>query len=131
MRPKFLSLIGAFLSALGISYFAAKTLSELGDWGVMWQQEPRIIIVALAATLVPLGIAGGVIWRVEQARDGFSQVMRLVWLTALAWGWLYIGLIVVGLMRLQLSSAAFLRLLTNAIYMFNINSEVGDCPATV
>ena len=101
MRPKFLSLIGAFLSALGISYFAAKTLSELGDWGVMWQQEPRIIIVALAATLVPLGIAWGVIWLVEQARDGFSQVMRLVWLTALAWGWLYIGLIVVGLMRLQ------------------------------
>lgn len=101
MRPKFLSLLGAFLSAFGVSFFAAKTLSELGDWGTLWSQEPKIILVALLATLVPLALAWGVIWFVEQAKNGFSQVTRLVWLTALSWGWLYIGLVILGLMRLQ------------------------------
>lgn len=101
MRPKLISLLAAFASAFGVSFFAAKTLSELGDWGVMWQQEPRVIIVALAATLVPLMVAWGAIWFIEKAKDGYSQLFRFAWMTALAWGWLYVGLVVLGIMRLQ------------------------------
>jgi hypothetical protein len=101
MRPKLLSLLAAFVSAFGVSFFAAKTLSELGDWGVVWQQEPRVIIVAIASTVVPLAVAWGAIWNIEQAKTTYSQFMRLGWMTALAWGWLYAGLVIVGLMRLQ------------------------------
>jgi len=101
MRPKFLSLIGAFLSAFGVSYFAAKTLSELGDWGQLWATDPKIIIVALIVTMLPLALAWGGIWFVERAKDAFSQAGKLLWMTILAWGILYIGLVVLGLMRLQ------------------------------
>ena len=101
MRPKFLSLLGAYLSAFGVSFFAAKTLTELGDWSLVWAQEPRVIVVALVATVVPLAVAWGAIWTIEKAKDGYAQLFRLGWMTALAWGWLYIGLVAVGLMRLQ------------------------------
>jgi hypothetical protein len=96
-----LTLLGAFLSAFGVSFFAAKTLSELGDWGVLWQQNPHALIIALLVTIGPLAVAWGAIWLIEKGKDGYSHFLRLVWMTVLAWGWLYIGLVVLGLMRLQ------------------------------
>jgi|SRR6185503_11201098 len=101
MRPKFLTLLFAFLSAFGVSYFAAKTLSELGDWNLLWQQNPHALIVAVLATLVPLGLAWGAIWMIEKANGTYGQVLRLVWMTVLSWGILYVGLVILGLMRLQ------------------------------
>ena len=94
-------MLGAFLSAFGVSFFVAKTLTELGDWSLVWAQEPRVLVVALLVTLPPLGVAWGAIWMIEKAKSGYSQFLRLVWMTALAWGWLYIGLVILGLMRLQ------------------------------
>jgi hypothetical protein len=101
MRPKFLTLLFAFVSAFGVSFFAAKTLNELGDWALVWAREPRVLVVALVVTLVPLASAWGAIWMIEKGKTGMSQWMRLVWMTVLSWGVLFVGLVILGLMRLQ------------------------------
>lgn len=101
MNFKFPALILSLASAFGVSYFAAKTILELGDLERMLSTELNVLIAALVATLVPLAIAWGGIWLVSEAKNTYSQIMRLLLMTIAAWGWLYIGLVVVGLMRLQ------------------------------
>lgn len=95
------ALVGAFLSAVGVSYFVWKTLYELGDWRLMWAQSPNIIIAALIATIPAALAAWGAIYLIEKQKDMYHQVLKFVLMVVLSWGWLYIGLVVVGFMRLN------------------------------
>ena len=101
MNIKLISLVLAWASALGVSYFAFDILISLGDWGAVWVSSPYILFIALLVSLVPVSFVWAGIVLIEQAKTTKGQVVKLLITSVLAWAWLYIGAIYLALLRLQ------------------------------
>ena len=90
-----------WLSALGVSYFAFDLLVSLGDWGKVFSTQPLVLILSLIVALPPACAVWLAIILIEQAKNNKQAWIRLLGLSFAAWGWLYIGSVIVALMRLQ------------------------------
>ena len=101
MNQKTIALILAWASALGVSYFAFDLLVSLGDWAKAWATQPLVLILSLVVALVPACAVWLAIILIEQAPSAKSAWLRLLGLSVAAWGWLYIGSVIVALMRFQ------------------------------
>jgi hypothetical protein len=101
MNPKIISLVLAWVSAAGILYFAFDTLTSLGDWGRAWSVEPFILIFAIIVSVVPACASLMGIILIEQSQKTRDIIKWFLIATLGSWAWLYIGTIILGVMRLQ------------------------------
>lgn len=101
MNAKVISLILGWASALGISYLAFDALTSLGDWGYVWSTTPMVLIVALLVAVPAVCLSWLGIILIEQAKNNRSIITRVLLVIIPSWIWLYVGWIIVGIMRLQ------------------------------
>lgn len=101
MNPKITSLVLAWASAAGISYFAFDTLTSLGDFALVWATTPGILVTALLVTVPPVCAAFMGIIMIEQSPTTRRVITWLLVALLGGWAWLYIGAIILALMRLQ------------------------------
>jgi hypothetical protein len=101
MNLKVMSLVLGWVSAAGILYFAFDTLTSLGDWGRAWSVEPFILIFAIIVTVIPACASLMGIILIEQSQKKRDIIRWFLIATVGSWAWLYIGAIILGVMRLQ------------------------------
>lgn len=101
MNARTITLLLAGVSALGIAYFAVDMLLGLGDLEWIATTEPKILIVALIVTLVPILIAWGGTWWIYKAENIKLFILKIASLHMVAWAWLFFGSIYLALMRFQ------------------------------
>lgn len=101
MNVKKIALGAAWISALTLSYLAVDRLVALGDWGVSWAYDPRVLIWSLIVTIPPACMVWLCAVLVDEAKGTRRAVWYLIGITLLAWVWLYGGSIALGLYRLQ------------------------------
>ncbi len=90
-----------WVSAFGISYFAVDTLVSLGDWGRVWTTDPKLLIEAFIVAIPPACAAWLGIVLVEQAANT-RRIITVFLLTVVgAWVWLYLGTLMLAIIRLQ------------------------------
>jgi hypothetical protein len=101
MSAKYISVVLAVLSALGVVYVAGGILLGLGDFAWVVANELNILLVALVVTLVPAAATWGGIWWVHSAKSVQGYVGRLLASSAFAWAWLFFGSIYLAVLRFQ------------------------------
>jgi hypothetical protein len=101
MKLKTILIALAWASALGISYFAFDSLTSLGDFASAWGREPLAVILSLLSTVPPIVAVWMSIILIEQAEARKQIIKWFLLCAALPWAWLYIGTLIVGIIRLQ------------------------------